>query len=381
MKANPNNGKAMAVFFSHGTTLAEWERGGLLDREVAYYRSLLDHVGGVTFVTYDHPSPKLEELSKRVAPLGVLGNRWGVHYRFFGLLAPLLHYKALRRCALIKTNQLNGAWAGVIAKWVSRKPLVVRCGYVWSRNAIRQGAAGLRKRAILAVEGFVARRADMLFVATEDDRQYMLNAHRVSESKIFVMPNPIDTDRFSPVPGARKRTGLTAYVGRLSPEKNLHTLVKAVMRLSEARLILVGSGPEEAELRRLASDCDRIEFRGSVPNSQIPAILSEAEAFVLPSHYEGSPKALLEAMSCGLAVIGADAPGIREVIRHEVNGLLCDPSEGGLADAIRRTLADGELRQRLGRQARTSVVERHSQQGVARTEVALIERLLERAGK
>ncbi len=371
----------MAVIFSHGTTLVEWERGGLLDREVAYYRSLLDHVGGVTFVTYDHPSPKLAELSKRVAPVGVLGNRWGVHYRFFGLLAPFLHYRALRRCALIKTNQLNGAWAGLIAKWVSRRPLVVRCGYVWSRNAIRQGTAGLRKRAILAIEGFVARRADMLFVATEDDRQYMLNTHHVSEGKIFVVPNPIDTERFSPNPVAHKHVGQAAYVGRLSPEKNLRMLVKAVIRLSEARLILVGSGPEEAELRRLASDCDRIQFAGSVPNSQIPAILSEAEVFVLPSRYEGSPKALLEAMACGLAVIGADAPGIREVIQHETDGLLCEPSEDGLADAIRRALADAELRQRLGRQARAIVVERHSQEGVARTEAALIERLLDGAGR
>ena len=118
---------------------------------------------------------------------------------------------------------------------------------------------------------------------------------------------------------------------------------------------------------------------GTVPNSDMPRLLNSSEVFVLPSNYEGSPKALLEAMACGLPVIGTDVPGIREVIQHGVNGLLCEPNEYHIASAIVNLLSDLEVRRRLGHQARKDVLEKHSQSGVVKREAELIQRMLEGA--
>ena len=105
-------------------------------------------------------------------------------------------------------------------------------------------------------------------------------------------------------------------------------------------------------------------------------MLNRAEVFALPSKYEGNPKALLEAMACELPVIGVDAPGVRDVIQHGVNGMLCAQSEQDIATAIRTLLADASLRNRLGCQARLYVTDHHSQENIAIKEAKMIEQLI-----
>ena len=365
--------RTLALFFSHGITLEIWKRQGLFDREVGYYRRLADYTGHeVTFVTYDRPGAELDALACDAEAIDVLCNRWGLDYRLFGLLAPLLHYRSLRRCEVIKTNQLSGAWSAAIAKLITRRPLIVRCGYIWSRNAIRQGVRGIRARAIIAIEGWVLRRANLIFVAIKEDQEYLVNTHRISSDNIVVLPNPVDTEIFRPNPSVPKQAGLIACVGRLSPEKNLQLLVRSVVQIPDTRLILIGHGPCEQGLKALAEGCERVEFKGMVANSDIPSLLQKAEIFVLPSNFEGSPKALLEAMSCGLPVIGTNVPGIRDVIKHNENGLLCESNVESMCEAIRRMLADSNIRQRLGQQARLFIEQTHSQDSIAHEEASLI---------
>ena len=348
-----------------------------MEREVGYYRELSSQTGDdITFVTYDSPSPELDDLTRKLKPIEVLCSRRSIHYRLFGLLAPFIHYKSLKRCALFKTNQISGSWTGLIAKTIFRKPLIVRCGHIWSRQVALGGESVQRTRIILMLEGFVLRRSDLLLVATHDDRQYVLQRHRVAPDKTVVLPNPIDTEQFRPDAGVRKEKGLVAFVGRLEPQKNLELLVQAVLRVPEARLMLVRVGSQEASLKALAADSDRVEFRGTLPNEELPELLNRAEVFALPSKYEGNPKALLEAMACELPVIGVDAPGVRDVIQHGVNGMLCAQSEQDIATAIRTLLADASLRNRLGCQARLYVTDHHSQENIAIKEAEMIQQLI-----
>ena len=369
--------RVIALFFSHGTTLVTWKRQGLLEREAGYYRELSSQTGdAITFVTYDSPSPEFDDLTRRLKPLEVLYNRRGIHYRLFGLLAPFLHYKSLRRCALFKTNQISGAWTGLIAKLIYRKPLIVRSGFIWSRNVARQNVGALRTWAVLMLERVVLRGADLIFVATDGDREYLAQIHRITSTKITVLPNPIDTEQFRQMPDVKKEKGLVAFVGRLEPEKNLDLLVRAVLRVPEARLVLVGAGSQETSLKALAADSDRVDFRGTLPNEELPELLNRAEVFVLPSQYEGNPKALLEAMACELPVIGTDVSGIRDVIQHGVNGMLCAPDEQDISSAIRTLLADASLRDRLASQAQLFVTRHHSQESVAAREAEVIGHLI-----
>lgn len=376
-QTSPTTQRVIALFFSHGTTLATWKRQGLLEREVGYYQELSSQTGDeITFVTYDCPSPELDELTRRLKFAKVLCNRQGINYRLFGLLAPFIHYKSLRRCALFKTNQISGAWTGLIAQLIYRKPLIVRCGFIWSRNVARQNVGALRAWAVLMLERVVLRRADLIFVATDADREYLAQKHSINLENMVVLPNPIDTEKFRSLPDVEKEKGLIVFVGRLEPEKNLDLLVRAVLRVPEARLVLVGAGSQEASLKALAADSDRVEFRGMLPNEELPELLNRAEVFALPSQYEGSPKALLEAMACELPVIGTDAPGIRDVIQHGVNGMLCAPNEQDISAAVHTLLADASLRNRLACQARLFVTEHHSQKGIATKEAKILGQLI-----
>jgi glycosyltransferase involved in cell wall biosynthesis len=363
----------MALFFSHGISLDAWRRGGLLSREIGYYRELSRAIGEVVLVTYDTPGETLQRDLEEIRPLRARWNSFRLPYRLFGLFAPLLHFRTLRRARVLKTNQLSGAWTAVIAKWLTGRPLVVRCGFVKSRNAALRGEGGLRLRLIVAAERLAVRSADLLFVATELDREYIAELHGIAKEKFREVPTPIDVDRFAPGPAPRDPRQVL-YVGRLVPEKNVDLIIEACMQVPDVKLTIVGTGPLEAELRK-KSDPSRVTFAGVVANDELPELIRRSGVFVLASRHEGSPKALLEAMACGAAVVGSDIPAVRRIIEHDVNGLIVPATATDLAAAIGRLAGDPAAALRLGQAARALVVRNYSQSEVVRREAAYLQAL------
>ena len=173
----------------------------------------------------------------------------------------------------------------------------------------------------------------------------------------------------------RKRHSI-CFVGRLHSVKNLLALLEALKGLSYT-IDIIGSGEQEEELRRFATD-NKVEanFPGNIPNHELPELLNEHELFVLPSLWEGMPKTLLEAMACGLPVVGTDVPGIKEVIKDGENGILCDTDSGSIRQAIIRVMEDEGLRQTLARNARKTIEEGFSLSKLIDRELELYTRLL-----
>jgi glycosyltransferase involved in cell wall biosynthesis len=182
----------------------------------------------------------------------------------------------------------------------------------------------------------------------------------------------VDTALF--VPG-QSQEGLRTdiiYVGRLHPEKNVASLVEALSQ-SAATATIIGEGELGSSLRGTYADLDgRLTWIDHVPHDQLPQYLNSAKVFVLPSFYEGHPKALIEAMSCGLAVIGADSPGIRELITHGEDGWLCETSADSLLGALNTLLGNEGLRQKLGKNAHDKVVKSLSLDVIAAQEYDLM---------
>jgi glycosyltransferase involved in cell wall biosynthesis len=138
----------------------------------------------------------------------------------------------------------------------------------------------------------------------------------------------------------------------------------------------VGDGPQRAELEAAAAKGQaRVSLLGNLPHTELPALLNGCDLFILPSLYEGHPKVLIEAMSCGLPAIGTRVPGIQELIQDGETGLLCDTSPEGIRGAIRELLGDRELRTRLGRAAREYVLEHFSLDKILELELALYKEL------
>jgi glycosyltransferase involved in cell wall biosynthesis len=203
-------------------------------------------------------------------------------------------------------------------------------------------------------------RASRVVVQTESVLRQVAGSTRW---RCAVIPNPVAgaTGAFGKGGGSRRLLS----IGRLTHQKGIDILLRAFANVAadfpEWRLAVVGDGPLRAELAALATSLglqERVEWMGM---QRADAVLASAEIFVLPSRFEGFPNALCEAMAHGLAVIATDCPsGPREIVRHEVDGLLVAPEDPrALAGAIRRLLLDPDERRRLGERA-GEVTERFS---------------------
>ena len=155
-------------------------------------------------------------------------------------------------------------------------------------------------------------------------------------------------------------------VGRLSREKGHADLLQTMERLREttgdsfhSRLLIVGDGPERRNLQLLCTKLklqDCVTFTGH--QADVQSYYAIADIFVLPSHSEGSPNVLLEAMGAGLPIVATAVGGLPEILSHEVNALLVskqDPEQ--MAAAIARLLNDPPLGERLADAGRGLVVQ------------------------
>jgi glycosyltransferase involved in cell wall biosynthesis len=363
----------LILFFTYRVSLATWVERGIERRETEVYRRLVPRTAGIAFLTYGVGDRDLEA---GLDGIRVLARPARFGAAAWSLVAPWVHRREIRAASVLKTNQASGAWTAVLAKWLFGKRLVVRCGYPWSFNYASESRSRWRPYVVRALERLAVRAADRVVVTSSRTADYLVETHRVDRARVRVVPNAIDVRRFAPDPTVARESGLVIAVGRLAPEKNLALLIEAVARVPGARLQLVGDGVERPALEGAAKGLGApVEFSGTVPNEELPTLLNRAAVFALPSRYEGQPKALLEAMACGLPVVGADVAGIRDVIRHGQTGWLCQPDVDGLARALATLLGDQALRARLGDGARAAVERAHSTEAVVEAELAVIQEL------
>ncbi len=147
------------------------------------------------------------------------------------------------------------------------------------------------------------------------------------------------------------------YLGRLSPEKGVLTLLKAMTRINRSKLVIVGDGPQRAELERFVQEngIKNVEFVGYKTKGEVKELLSHAAFTVVPSEwYENSPLVIYEAFAMGKPVIGATIGGITEFIEPNKDGLHFSPgNDKQLAECIQSLLDRPETLPELGRNART----------------------------
>lgn len=365
---------SLILFFTAHVSLADWESGGVLARETALYRRLAEEIAGVWFATWGGADDR--RLASRLGGIRVRSRPWWVPAR--RQASWLARFAAPRGLgpALVKSNQVRGA--DVAAAFARRRglPFLARCGFLHSDfEARRAGAGSAEARAAIDYEGRVFRSADHVVVTAEWMRETVASRHGIDAKRVSVVPNYVDTTRYRP-PEAPRRGNRVAFVGRLAAQKNVELLLEAAEGLGVG-IDVVGDGPLRSELEAgaRASGLDAA-FHGNVDGDRVAAIVREATVFVLPSRYEGHPKALLEAMACGTPCVATDVSGIREVLRHGETGWLVDETSGALRAELARVLGDAELRGRVGRAARAFVEEKFSLDRVVSLELAVHRRVL-----
>lgn len=358
----------LVLYLDQGTTLSLFKQIGIFDREMAVFRRLAATGMPVTILSWGRGEDAA--LVADEPGISVDENLTGGRNRPW-MLRHLARWKPpAGERAVVMTNQMFGAELAVLACRAGRHPLVLRCGFLLSEHIEmsrgRWSFAMLRER---LRERFVFPFCSAIVVTSERMRQVWCSRYPGIENRIHVIPNYVDEGVFRPLPDTRGDRAAGSldliFTGRLADQKNLDLLIEAVRRCPDTRLRLIGLGPEEDRLRELAQSCEgRVSFLGTVENNLLAEHYANADVFVLPSHYEGNPKALLEAMACGTPVIGTAVQGIADAIDDGVTGLLIEPSVDALVAAIGR-MRDPALRQTLGRNAREKVLAQNGLQHYA----------------
>jgi glycosyltransferase involved in cell wall biosynthesis len=367
-----------ALFFTRGISLKTWVDTGLFDREKQSYDEHLHrgHFEKVYWLTYGADDANIAgglkaagRLHRDIIVLPMprfFSGRWGCF--FYSLLIPLFCRRWLKSADIFKTNQMDGSWAAVLAKWLYRKPLIVRTGFTWSLLRRTHNAPKHRQKMIEIVERLAYKNASTVFVTTQTQANYIIKNYRLSEKSVQVIPNYVDTQLFTPGKSIEKYSDRLIFVGRLNEEKNLFNLIEAVAQTGMT-LDIYGQGDIRDELEALVKKLNaKVNFMGVVPNTELPAILNRYRYYILSSFYEGMPKTLLEAMACGLVCIGTNVEGINNIIEDGVSGYLAKGTRvDALVEVIKRVvrLPNGSISAKAVRQVRDNfsletVVERES---------------------
>lgn len=361
------------ILFTYGVSLKDWYDYGIISREIALYNNLLKKNTNIKFLTFGNYTDLnfLKDSNKiDIIPVFPLIKSRIPKFHFIkSLVLPFKLKKILRNIDLIKTNQIQGSWIACIAKILFKKKIIIRGGYdKLCRHILlyeRKGPKSYFKYLvnyfwIFVIELIAYKLADGIILTNKADINFIIKCFKLKKklkhNKIRHFYNYIDTELFKPL-GLHKTNKNILFIGRLERQKNLFELINAFKDLKEVKLDIIGSG---SYLNRLKAKCKelniKVNFSVKLPNYEIPKIINQYQILVLPSLWEGNPKVLLEAMSCGLSCIGSNIPGINNVIIHKENGYLCGLDSNSIKNAILAVNNNEPLKKNIGINARKFIV-------------------------
>lgn len=331
-----------------------------------------------------------KEMMQEIEKLGidcVSLNREKYHRISPGIVPDLYRLIKKRRIHIVRTHKYRSNFYGRPAARLAGVPVISSEHNIYLDKELR-----LSRRLINKLLSGIT---DKMVAVSEAIRNDIIKYDRVNPSKVLVMRNGVDTERFNGMTDpsdVRKEFSLKeediilGFIGRLVLNKGLKYLIDTVAILKKEvknlKLFIVGKGGLMDELKDMAKKNnvhENVIFTGE--RRDIPAMLSCFDIFIMPSIKEGLPNALLEAMASGKPVVATDIGGIPEVIKNGTNGLLVPPHDpGSLAEAIRSLIENKSLAKKTGQAARKFIEEHHSIKSTARKWQSLYLSILQEKG-
>jgi len=303
-----------------------------------------------------------------------------------GLFAELLSLRADEGLDIVQVPEYNGL---AVSFRNAPFPLILRfhtpAYFVDQLNGISPGS---RRCRWYGHEQAALRNARGFTVSSEALKKEVCRHYLLDPDRVTVIRNPVDCETFSPADARPSGPLRLLFVGRLERRKGLDRLlpcVGALLRKNE-NLVFTFAGKDqggeagayrEALIRAAGPFSGRLEFRGEVTRSELPALYRSSDIFVLPSLFDNSPNALFEAMASGLACVGSDTGGVNEMITEGETGLLFAPENSqDLINKIERFINHADVRRELGDAARKFIMEKHPPGVIARETVDFYNRFL-----
>jgi glycosyltransferase involved in cell wall biosynthesis len=255
--------------------------------------------------------------------------------------------------------------ASVAARPLSHPPVVQTFHALGVVKRRHQGDADTSPPARLELERQLARQVDLV-VATCRDEAMELDALGAPAARVRIVPCGVDRGVFTPSgPTALRRPGRLRLVtvGRLVPRKGVADVIAALALIPDAELVVVGGPPAadldgDPEVGRLHNEAarhdvsSRVTFTGSLPRHAVASLLRSADVVVCAPWYEPFGIVPVEAMACGVPVVGTAVGGLLDTVVPGVTGLLVPPRDpDALARAVRTLAREPALREAMGRLA------------------------------
>jgi glycosyltransferase involved in cell wall biosynthesis len=296
---------------------------------------------------------------------------------------------------LVDSHNRNSSIVGRVAAWLEHVPvnLYTAHGFYFHDDQSRPA-----HRATVALEGALARITDYTLSQSAEDTEWVVDRGMILGHRIEHIGNGIDTRRFRPAPERRRaletELGLPHDVlrvcstGRLVRGKGLGDLLEAFARSSRSstptELVIIGGNIDQDIDSYAAEFTRRTRELGVEPSVRITGLttrvaeyLAVSDIFVLPSYREGLPRALLEAMSTGLAVVATNIRGCREAVFDGTTGLLYEPHDvDRLASLLTRLYGDRALRRSLGEAAIARARDTFDERDYVRKQADAVARLI-----
>ncbi|MCS7231648.1 MAG: glycosyltransferase family 4 protein [Elusimicrobiota bacterium] len=358
--------KIVGTILEQGGGIETLEKTGQVSRLFnSYFSRYLNFFDKIYFFSYEDENYSMPE-NVNLFPAKIKTK--GLIYSF---LMPFLYKEEFKRCKVLRIFQMTACIPAIISKILWGIPFVATYGYIY-KNHIESERGKLMATIMDFITKIGLKFADKVIVTSKFVLEYLKG--KISEEKLCFIPNGVDLSIFRPIFVWKNRKEKVVYsIGRLSRQKNYHLLIEAIAKLKNVSLTIIGNGPLRSELEDFANKKNiKIRFIEKVENEKLSEILKDADVFVLSSLFEGHPKALTEAMACGIPCVGVNVEGIRDIIINGENGLLSEPNEKDLAEKIKLLLENKELAEKLGNNARKYVEENYNLEKLIDKEIKII---------
>ena len=318
----------------------------------------------------DEPGEFAAELEELGIPLYALHKKPGIDRHTIQELARLFR---LHKIKIVHTHNPAPHLHGLSAAGLARTPVCIHT---------RHGRNFPDDKRVVWLNRMLSWRTDAIVPVSKDAGDVARNVERIHSRRLRQIWNGVDTDEFRILTPPESRGPIIGTVARLSPEKDYLTMLAAFRlvanQMPEARLVFVGDGPCDAELRAKTGELglqDRVKFLGM--RSDICKLLNTFSLFSLSSTTEGLSMTVLEAMACGTPVVATDVGGNREMVHPPECGLLVPAQNpAALAEAYLRLLRNPHERLPMAVSSRQRIVQDFSVHSMLRQYLALYDELL-----
>lgn len=263
--------------------------------------------------------------------------------------------------------------------------------FLFTNTGYKKSERPLWKYLYLANEAMIGKkvlkRADRIINLTEQSKKF-LSLLGAKKSKLYVTPTGVNTEIFKPLKTNliqskyKIKDNVVMSCSRLIENKGVHIMIDAFKiikkEVPDAKLVIVGKGEMESELKQRAKGTEDIHFIGAIPYDKMPQIYNGADVFCFPTIYEEPyGNVIVESAACGVPSVGSYVGGIKETIKDKITGFHVRPNDKNqIAEKIIKLLKKDNLRKKMGRNARKRAVERYSWKIIAKNTSDIYEQLL-----